>query len=77
MYLRALKDLSNAGLIHYAHERTNHEYLDELRDTPYYRDFFRLTRHFEFTWYGKFELPAEAFSVVRQGFEQFREGLPS
>lgn len=72
MYLRALRDLSDSGNIQYTHEKTNSDYLKELKDSDYYNDFARLTLDFEYTWYGKFELSAEAFSIVRRDFDNFR-----
>lgn len=75
LYLRTLKHLSDHGLINYTHERTNSDYLSQLRGTRHYRDFFRLTRDFDYTWYGKFELTGEAFAIVQNDFVNFNQQL--
>src|SRR4051812_4096251 len=77
LYLRTLKSLSDRGLIEYTHERTNSDYLSQLSGSNHYRPFFRLTREFDYTWYGKFDLSAEAFAVVQNDFNTFNEQLRS
>lgn len=75
MYLQTLKRLSEKNIIRYTHERTNSDYLTEIFNTRYYKDFFRLTRNFEYTWYGQFDLSGEAFSMMQDEFKQFKSGL--
>lgn len=75
MYLRTLKELSDRQIIHFAQEKTNSEYLRELNNTPYYKNFFQLTREFEYTWYGKLQLSPEAFSSVERDFNDFKQQL--
>jgi hypothetical protein len=77
LYLRTLKSLSDRGFIEYTHERTNSDYLSQLSGSNHYRPFFRLTREFDYTWYGKFELSADAFAVVQNDFNTFNEQLRS
>ena len=76
-YLRALRDLSDKEIIRYQHETTNSEYLAQLAGTYYYKDFFRLTRDFEYVWYGKFDLSDHAFTQVQNDFIQFNHRLAS
>lgn len=75
-YLGILKALSDQQLISYTHEKTNSDYLFQLSGTSYYKAFFRLTREFEYTWYGKFPLSPEAFNRVQQDFIDFKNRLP-
>jgi hypothetical protein len=75
MYLRTLRDLSNRNLISYTHEKTNADYLLQLANTPYYKNFFRLTRNFDYTWYGQFELLPDSFTVVQNDFSSFKQQL--
>lgn len=74
-YLRILKELADNHRIDYRHERTNSDYVSQLYNTPYYRDFFRLTRNFEYTWYGQFDLSADAYEMMRTDFSNFKNGL--
>ena len=75
MFLRLLKNLSNKNIIQYRQGRTNFEYLSQLFSTRYYNDFFRLTRNYEYAWYGKFEVSGEAFKTIRNDFENFDHQL--
>jgi len=74
-YLQTLLLLSQKGLIQYTHERTNNEYVDQLYKTSYYKDFFRLTRHFEYTWYGQFPISEEAFKLIQTDFNGFKQRI--
>lgn len=76
MFLRLLKDLSLKKIIQYKQERTNFDYLSQLYSTAYYNHFFRLTRNYEYTWYGKFEVSSEAFAGIKNDFENFDHKLP-
>lgn len=74
-YLRTLKELADRNVIEYRHEKTNSDYLLSLFNSRYYRDFFRLTRNFEYTWYGQFPLSAEGYEMMRTDFANFKNGL--
>ena len=75
MYLRTLRQLSDRQLINYTHEKTNTDYLFQLSGTSYYHSFFRLTRNFEYTWYGGFPLTAEAFERMQSDFSGFKQQI--
>ena len=75
MFLRLLKQLSQKRIIEYKQERTNFDYLTQLHSTGYYNDFFRLTRNYEYTWYGKFDVNREAFGIIKTEFENFDRKL--
>ena len=74
-YLRILKELSEKDLIEYRQGRTNHDYVLQLLKQPYGNDFSRLTRSFEYTWYGQFALSAEAYNLLRNDFVTFTTAL--
>jgi len=75
MFLRLLRNLSNQNLIQYRQGRTNLEYLAQLFSTVYYNDFFRLTRNYEYAWYGRFDVSRDAFKTIRSDFENFDHQL--
>lgn len=75
MYLRTLRDLSNRNLINYTHEKTNSDYLFQLAGTSYYNNFFKLTRSFDYTWYGRFELSEDGFGLIQNDFSSFKQQL--
>jgi hypothetical protein len=72
MYLQMLKELSDRSLIQYKQERTNSDYLGELYGTAYYPDFFRLTRHFEYAWYGRFPVTPAAFETIGTDYQKLK-----
>lgn len=75
MFLRLLKRLSEKNIIQYKQGKTNLDYLLQLSPTTYYPDFFRITRNYEYSWYGQFEISPEKFSVIKNDFEKFEQRL--
>lgn len=76
LYLQILKELSQKGILQYKQERTNSDYVLQLFGTAYYKDFFALTRSFEYSWYGQFPISEEAFKTIHIHFSTFKQGLP-
>ena len=75
MYLHMLRLFSEKNIIQYKIERTNSDYLMQLYNTSYYKDFFRLTRNFEYVWYGKFDISAAAFEMIRKDHAKLKNML--
>ncbi len=75
MFLRLLRSMSDKQVIQYQSDRTNFDYLLQLSSTPWYRDFFQLTRHYEYSWYGQFSIDEGKFGVIRKEFENFDRKL--
>lgn len=71
LYLQTLKQLTNAGHIAYKPDKTNRQYVQELANTPLQSDFEKLTRRFEFVWYGDFPVDDAQFTTTRDEFRQF------
>ena len=74
-FLRLLRMLSDKNLIQYKQEKTNLDYLMELSSKTWYAEFFRLTRHFEYSWYGHFEVEEQTYRVIAGEFNQFEKKL--
>ena len=74
-YLRTLKELADRNIINYQYGKTNNDYVNSLYGSRYYQTFFRLTRNFEYTWYGQFPLSAEAYRMMQTDFSTFKAGL--
>lgn len=75
LYLKTLRDLSQRNFITYTHEKTNSDYLLQLAGTSLYKSFFRLTRSFDYTWYGQFELSQNSFLIIQHHFNSFQQQL--
>lgn len=71
-YLRALKELSDAGILVWQINKTNSDYLQEIKDPVLRRDFAFLCTAFEYIWYGEFQ-PSDA--LYEETFSRFREFL--
>lgn len=77
LYLQTLKELSTRRLINYQVGRTNLEYAAQLRYHPQHAAFLLLTQHFEYTWYGRLPLSADAFHRMQTRFAHFKISLQS
>jgi hypothetical protein len=73
LYLQTLRLLSDKKVIRYSPNYSNLTYIDQLRSTEYYQDFFTITRHYEYVWYGKFELPEEAYGKIETAIHSFQK----
>ena len=75
MYLQLLRMMADRNIIQYKQERTNSDYLMQLFKSAYYKDFFRMTRNFEYTWYGQFSLGEPGFKAIQQDYYNFKSRL--
>ena len=75
MYLQLLKNLAERNIIQYKPDRTNFDYLMQLYKTPHYKEFFSLTRSYEYAWYGKFDPGKDGFASINNDFESFNRKL--
>jgi hypothetical protein len=75
LFLSSLKQLNNNGVIVYKPTKTNADYLFHLYGSPYYKPFFRLSRFFDYVWYGKFQIDADGFKELQKEFVQFNDLL--
>lgn len=75
LFLHLLKNLAEKNIIQYKQERTNFDYLLQLNSTGYYKDFFRLTRNYEYAWYGEFEVNRDIFTIIKNDFDNFNNRL--
>lgn len=74
-YLQLLSIMASRELIRYKQDATNSDYLFQLAGTTYYKPFFVLTRHFEYIWYGQFEVSAPLYAAVQNDFVSFKKEL--
>ncbi len=75
MFLRLLKNLADKNIIQYKPDNTNLDYLMQLQSAGMYADFFRLTRNYEYCWYGQFEVDKDKFAVIKKDFDSFDRKL--
>ena len=75
-YLQVLSLLAARDLIRYQQDATNSDYLFQLSGTRYYKPFFMVTRHFEYTWYGQFEVTPAVYAAMEKDFHSFQKEMP-
>ncbi len=68
MYLKTLKTADEKGLIKFMIQKTNNEYVSELRGQSIAREFGFLTSAYEWAWYGGLEIRAEQFNAIRDQY---------
>jgi hypothetical protein len=67
--------MSEKNIIQYKQDKTNFDYLLQLHPTKHYNSFFRITRNYEYSWYGKFDVSEQAYRVISSEFDQFDREL--
>jgi len=68
-YLQIIKSLSESGAILWSREKTNRDYLREMRANPLSHDFQNVTRTFEQVWYGNLPLNHAEFLHLEPAFK--------
>ena len=71
LYLRTLKKLSDAEIIHWQPEKTNYNYLTEISKPEIKNEFGNLTHQFDYIWYGDFPIDEQKFEPINQSFNHF------
>lgn len=74
-YLRLLKNLDRQGIIKYEYQKTNAEYLSEIKEQDLQHSVKRIIRLYNFIWYGNFSVTAEDFNTVRETFRSIETNL--
>jgi hypothetical protein len=74
-YLLVLQNLSKKQLIEWQAQKTNHDYVYEIQDTALRGQFSKLTRIYDFIWYGNFEVNESAFAKAQQEFLNVNKGI--
>jgi hypothetical protein len=76
LYLKCLKQLSDAKLINWQIEKSNATYLRELTEAGPQQTFGKLTRQFEYVWYGDFPIDGQTYGNILNLFQDFKKQLP-
>ncbi|MGC4235452.1 MAG: DUF4129 domain-containing protein [Niabella sp.] len=74
-YLQLLKTLSEKGIISYQPDKTNFDYLLQVRSTAHYHDFFNATRNYEYSWYGLFPIDEAQYLQIENTFSHFHQKI--
>lgn len=74
-YLSVLKKLSDTDLIAWESQKTNTDYLRELKDVSLKQKFQNITRLYDFIWYGSFEIDQTSFLQAEQKFKSINNSI--
>jgi len=70
-YLLVLKTLSLKNHIKFEDDKTNNEYLNEVSDKPFSKDFAYTSYLYNYIWYGEFPLDTVKYNKAKNDFSGF------
>lgn len=73
LYLQSLKRLSEKKFIEINSNKTNYEYVTEIRKHRFANEFASLTLQYEYVWYGEYPVDERLFEQIQNGFTQFNK----
>lgn len=74
-YLRTLHSLAHKNLIELAPDKTNFQYVHELKNRNHQQDFAALTLHYEYVWYGEFNIEKLTYQKIENNFKNLNQKL--
>lgn len=75
LYLQALQNLSGKGALQLLTNKTNNEYITELRGKLYQNDFAAITLSYEYVWYGKFDISEDTYNRLMREYNSLQQKL--
>ncbi|MBV7267815.1 hypothetical protein [Winogradskyella luteola] len=70
MYLKSLKVLANKKTIEWHYDKTNSDYLNEIKDSKLKALFKRVSYIYDYVWYGEFPIDEVNFNKNKDDFNQ-------
>lgn len=71
-FLLVLKKLSDKKLIAWNPEKTNKDYVAELKAAHLKEEFFNLSYIFDYVWYGEFSISEESYQKFKNQYQSFK-----
>ncbi len=68
LYLMYLKNLHQEGVIRLKINKTNKDYLHEIKDETIFKDFRKLSRLYDYVWFGQFNIVDQEFFQIEKEF---------
>lgn len=75
MYLKSLKVLANRKTIEWHYDKTNTDYLNEIKDSNLKSLFKRISYIYDYVWYGEFPIDEEIFNRNKDDFNQLIKSI--
>jgi len=70
LYLKSLKSLANKQLIEWHYEKTNSDYLNEIKDSQLKSLFKRVSYIYDYVWYGEFPIDEANYNKNKTDFNK-------
>lgn len=74
-YLLTLQQLSGKEHIDWQVQKTNHEYIYEIKNNDLRTQFGKLTDVYDYIWYGNFEVDEPAFAKAQHAFNKLQKAI--
>jgi hypothetical protein len=70
-FLQVLHTLAEKGHVQLAADKTNYNYVHEIKNVTLQKDFAALTLNYEYVWYGEFNIDELTYSKLKNTFTAF------
>lgn len=74
-YLLLLKSLGHKEYIIWELQKTNDDYINEIKDQDLKEHFGRITRLYDYIWYGGFDLDGASYQIAEATFLKLKKSL--
>jgi len=74
-YLQLLRQLNQKKLINYEFQKTNSEYLNEIKENNLRIHLKKVMRIYDFIWYGSFSLSEPDFHLAQRNFQNLQTSI--
>lgn len=75
MYLETLKKMTDRNIIAWRPEKTNWDYVHEIKDMQLKKPFTEITNAYDYAWYGEFAIDEPLFMLMQQKMNAFRKTM--
>lgn len=75
LYLSSLKTLTNKNVIEWHYDKTNSDYINEIKDSNLKILFKRISYIYDYVWYGEFPIDETTFNTNKDDFRKLNKIL--
>ena len=72
-YLKTLHKLAAKEYLALAPDKTNYQYVTEIKNNELKKEFAALTLSYEYVWYGEFAIEEPLYQKLERGFSSFNQ----
>ncbi|MDT0557240.1 DUF4129 domain-containing protein [Ichthyenterobacterium sp. W332] len=75
LYLSSLKHLTNNNIIDWHYDKTNSDYITEIKDNSIKTLFKRISYIYDYVWYGEFPIDEAGFNTNSSDFKNLKKAV--